>query len=97
MSASRFPLVMPVTSTTLAAWREDELASFEDHDGAPDHPHAILGRRATRLVIRDEHELERLIASAHNAAACWDDRHAYRAAMARLAARLHELVQWPAA
>jgi len=83
-----FPIKVKVAPTTLAAWREDEYASFEDHDGAPDHPHVLLGRHATLVEARTAAELDRLIASAVNASANWDDRHAYRAAVGRIAQRL---------
>jgi hypothetical protein len=83
-----YPVKIKVAPTTLAAWREDEYASFEDHDGAADHVYALLGRHATLVEARDEAELTRLTASAYNASACWDDRHAYRAAVGRIAQRL---------
>lgn len=90
-------ITLPVSTSTLENWRDDELASYEDHgrgaypDGT-EHVHAILGRARTRIVIETDAELRRLIdAAEYRAPQHWDDRPAYRAAVARIAARLRAL------
>jgi hypothetical protein len=77
-----------IAASTLATWREDELASYEDRGASPDHPYAILGRFKTTIEVRDVAELDRLIESGRYHAGAWDDRHAYRAAVARAVAKL---------
>jgi hypothetical protein len=86
-----YPLSVKVSGSTLGAWREDELGSFEDHGGPADHVHELLGRRRTVLEIRSRDELEAFIVSAEHHASSWDDRHAYRAAVGRIAATLRGL------
>lgn len=90
-----------VSPSTLAAWMEDELASWEDHEQRseggpvryPDgtlHVRELLGRLKTRLVWHNQAELHRLWQSAdYHRAGGWDDRHGYRTAMGRIARALH--------
>lgn len=92
-----------VSASTLAAWMKDELASWEDHErkGAADghvrysdgtlHVREVLGRRRTQVVWRSRAELHRLWSSADHHARYRGDRYAYRAALGRIALRLHAI------
>ncbi len=96
---------MNVSASTLAAWMEDELASWEDHEqgsegGGPVrysdgtlHVRELLERRKTQLVWYDAAELYRLWQSADYHCQGWDDRYAYRAAMSRIARALADRLE----
>lgn len=97
---------LPVTPSTLEAWRDDEFASWEDHGGSPNvnhppahypdgtlHVYEILERYRTKVRADDVAELRALIRSAdYHGNGGWDDRYAYRAALSRVSDRLERLL-----
>lgn len=90
-----YPIVVKATPST---WRDDEYASFEDHAdgrddaGQTDHVYTILGRRRAAIVVENADEVATVLRSAsyHGDSGGWDDRGAFRRAVARLGRELRD-------
>lgn len=94
-STMTFPITIQASRSVVQQWKEDEYASFEDHNGAHDHVYWILDRYATKIEVLDEAELRTVITSGEyqGTAGGWDDRHAYHAAVSRLTHALKEVAR----
>lgn len=92
---SIFPAHIPVTASVLEQWRDDEYASWEDHNGAQDHVYELLGRRRSGIDVNNMDELRTFLRSAdyHGDPSAWDDRHPFHRALARTRDRLRDLLK----
>jgi hypothetical protein len=80
-------LTIKVAPSVLSAWADDEYASYEDA-GCPaeGHVYNVLSRHKGKLELLDQDEVRLVTKSAayHGNVYAWDDRKAYRKAVARI-------------